>query len=167
VQEHEHIFIVGFGGKPGGIGRFDGAAETPPEIQFPTNVEARAVLPETLALRILSARFPTIAVQNLAAGHLRLRVAPALGDAQLGAGLHHSQAGNLHACVVSIGFGNQMVEGWVSEHLPPLTGVGLWPGLAGLLESWGAPVFDPGVMPWLEVRPHTHAATEAECADQQ
>ena len=68
---------------------------------------------------------------------------------------------------MSIGFCDQALEDRIAEDLPPLSSVRVRPLLASLLESRAGPVFGPGFMLWLEVRPQMYAAAEAECANQQ
>ena len=40
AQQHLHVLLAGDGCEVGGIGGFDAAAESAPEIQFPADVEA-------------------------------------------------------------------------------------------------------------------------------
>ncbi|MNN56910.1 hypothetical protein D3C81_1718700 [compost metagenome] len=75
VQQHQHVFIVALGGEPGRIGRLDGAAESAPEIQFPADVETRAVLPQMAVLRIVAAPLATLEVEAVGTDLLELRVA--------------------------------------------------------------------------------------------
>ncbi|MNE20484.1 hypothetical protein D3C80_1136080 [compost metagenome] len=81
VQQHQHVFVVGLGGEPGRIGRFDGAGKTPPEIQFPTDIETGAVLPEMQVLGVVATGLVAVQVQGVGVGLLQLRVAATQGDA--------------------------------------------------------------------------------------
>ncbi|MCY1542927.1 hypothetical protein D9M68_787070 [compost metagenome] len=125
------------------------------------------MLPELTVLGVAPAGLVTLEVETVGAGLLQLRVAPTLGDAQLGAGFHHLQAGNLQAGVVGVGFADQAVEGRVVEHPPPLADIGLCRRLAGLLDGRTAPLLEPGLARWLKIRPQAHAAAQAEGAEQQ
>ena len=162
AQQHQHVFVVGLGGEVAGVGGLDGTTEAAPEVQLPAHVETGTVLPETAVLRIAPTGLVAVQVQAVGAGLLHLRVAAALGDAQLGAGFDNPQAGNLQARVVRIGLGDQAVEHRVGEHRPPLLVVSLRLALAGLLEGRAVPVLDPGHGLGLEVRAQAHAATQAK-----
>ncbi|MOA18181.1 hypothetical protein D3C78_1384800 [compost metagenome] len=75
MKQHQNVFVVALGGEPGRIGRLDGAAETAPEIQFPADVETRAVLPQMAVLRIVAAPLATLEVEAVGTDLLELRVA--------------------------------------------------------------------------------------------
>ncbi|MNN56906.1 hypothetical protein D3C81_1718660 [compost metagenome] len=77
VKQHQNVFVVALGGEPGCIGRLDGAAEAPPEIQLPADVETRAVLPQMAVLRVVAAPLATLEVDAVGADLLELRVAVA------------------------------------------------------------------------------------------
>ncbi|MCY1499887.1 hypothetical protein D9M68_339160 [compost metagenome] len=167
AQQHQQVFAIGQGGEVGGIGRLDGAAEAPPEVQFPGDVEADAVLPELAVLGVEPAGLVALEVDAVGAGLLELRVAAAQGDAQLGAGLQHPQAGDLQVGIVAVRLADQLLQRRVFEHLPPLLVVRLRTEEAGLLQGGAVPVFDPGFLRGLEVRPEAHAAAEAEYAEDE
>ncbi|MNY07942.1 hypothetical protein D3C86_1407690 [compost metagenome] len=167
VQQHQGIFIVGLGGKPGCVRRLDGTAETPPEIQLPADIEADAVLPEMRVLGVGAARLSTVQVQAVGAGLLQLRVASTQGDTQLCPGLHDPQASDVQVGVVGIGFGHQMVQHRVVEHAPPLAAVRLRVLLAGDLQGRAVPVVDPGLGRRLEIRAQLHAAPQDDGATEQ
>ena len=79
-QQHQAVFIVGLGGEVAGVGRLDGPAETAPEIQFPTDIEPGAVLPELAVDRVAAPGLMTVDVHTVGGDLLQLRVASALGD---------------------------------------------------------------------------------------
>ncbi|MCY1362879.1 hypothetical protein D9M69_496180 [compost metagenome] len=167
AQQHQQVFTIGPGREVESVRRLDGTAEAPPEVQFPGDVEAGAVLPEVRVLRVAPAGLVALEVEAIGAGLLELRVAAALGDAQLGAGFQHPQAGDLQVGIVAVRLEDQSLQRRVLEHLPPLPVVWLRTEEAGLLEGGAVPVFDPGFARWLEIRPQAHTAAEAEHAEQE
>lgn len=110
-------------------------------------------------------RLLPVSIEGVGACHLHLRVTTTLRDAQLGARLHDSKAGNLEACILNIGLGDQTLEDRVAEDLPPLSSVRLSALFDGLLKSPAAPVFGPRLTLRLEVRPEAYATAEAESPD--
>ncbi|MNR30534.1 hypothetical protein D3C85_1479970 [compost metagenome] len=118
-------------------------------------------------LGIVAAGLPTVEVQAVNAGLLQLRVAPALGDTQLGAGLHYPQAGDFQVGIVRVGFGNQPIQDRIGEHLPPLPQVRVQAALTGLLEGRATPLLDPCLARRLEIRPEPNTAAKTQRAEQQ
>jgi hypothetical protein len=116
TQQHQYVLIIGVGCQVGGVGRLYGPAEAAPKVQLPTYVIAHTVLPEMAVLRVTATGLVAIQIQAVSAGLLQLRVASALGNTQLGAGLHHPQTGNPQARIVGVGFGNQAVEDRIGEN---------------------------------------------------
>jgi hypothetical protein len=144
-QQHQGILVVGPGGEVAGIGGFDGAAVATPEVQLPADVEAGAVLPGTAVQLGVATVLVAVQVEGVGAGLLQLRVAPAAGDAELGAGLEDAQGGDAQVGVVDVRFGDQALEQRVVELRPPLPVVRLRVLLAGRVQRLAVPVVDPGL----------------------
>ncbi|SPK76532.1 protein of unknown function (plasmid) [Cupriavidus taiwanensis] len=164
VQQHQHVFVVRLCRKIGGIGRFDGAAETTPEIQLPTNIKARTVLPHTTALS-WSRRLLAVHVQGVGAGLLQLRITTRQRDTKLGARFDHAQAGDSDAGIVGIGRFDQSLKNGIRKDLPPFAHARLLALLAGLRHGRAAPGFAPGLLLRLEVRSQSYAAGKKQRTD--
>ena len=134
AQQHQGVLVVGPGGKVAGVRRLDRAAEAPPEVEFPADVETGAVLPQVAVERAVAARLVVIQIEGIGAGLLQLRIAPAVGDAELGARFEHPQAGDPQRRTAGVGLGDQAVQHRVVELAPPLAAVRLRSRLAELLQ---------------------------------
>ncbi|MNN26811.1 hypothetical protein D3C81_1403290 [compost metagenome] len=167
TQQQHGIGVIGLGGEVGGVGAFDGAAEAPPEVDFPADVEARAGLPEHRITSSGGAGLVLLQVQALGAQLLQLWITPGLHDGQLGAGFGNAQAGHAQVAVVGIGLGDQGIQGRVGEHGPPLAQVGRRGLLPGLLQQRGVPGAQPRVLRRLEIRADLGTAhqrgSQAQC----
>ncbi|MNI54537.1 hypothetical protein D3C73_1094350 [compost metagenome] len=117
--------------------------------------------------RVIPAGLMAVDIHAVSGDLLQLRVAPALGDAQLCAGFHHPQAGDLQAGVVRVRLGNQAVEHRVGEDLPPLADVRVLRALTGVFKGRGVPVVDPGFAGRLEVRTQPNAPAKDRYPKQQ
>ncbi|SAL88768.1 hypothetical protein AWB68_08888 [Caballeronia choica] len=125
MQQDQRGIAVGLRGKERGVGRLDRAAETPPEIELPSDAQTRTVLQVSARPGIESIRALLRRGKQVGVGLLYLRIASREGDAELRAGLQHAQASDLHIAVVGIGLRDQALEVLVSEYPPPLPDVGL------------------------------------------
>ncbi|KAG1253871.1 hypothetical protein G6F65_017275 [Rhizopus arrhizus] len=144
------------------------ATESPPEIQFPANVESRAVLPEAAGARVPlgRARRPAL-IQGVGAHDLGLGIKAAAGDAKLRAGFHDLQPGDFHARIVRIGLRDDIFQDGVVEKPPPFSGIWLRPRLGGQLQRRRVPLAGPCLARRFEVRAKLHAPLQAEHASQQ
>ncbi|MNG93067.1 hypothetical protein D3C79_520210 [compost metagenome] len=152
AQQQHGIGVVGLGGKIDSIGRLDGAAESPPEIDLPGDVETQAGLPEHRVASGGRAGLVLFQVQALRPQLLQLWITAGLNDRQLRTRLGDTQAGHAQVGVVRVGFGDQRVECRVGEHRPPLAQVGRGGVAPCLLQQRRAPGVQPRVLRRLEIR---------------
>ncbi|MNZ46138.1 hypothetical protein D3C78_638110 [compost metagenome] len=150
-QQHG-VGVIGLGREISGIGAFDGAAETPPEIDLPPDIETHAGLPEHRIAGAVGAGLVLFEVQALPTQLLQLWITPGLDDGQLRPGLGDAQAGQAQAGVIGVGLGDQCVQGRVGKHCPPLAQLRLLSPALGLLEQGRAPAVQPRMPGRLIVR---------------